>query len=103
MKCSLPASSVRGDSSGKNTGVACHAIFQGIFPPRDQTQVSHIIGRFLPSEPPENPQNTGMGSLFLLQEIFPIQESNQGLLYWRQILYQLSSPIGKSYKVTTIY
>ena len=83
MECSPPASSACGYSSGKNTGVACHAVFQGIFPPRDQTQVSRTIGRFLPSEPPGNPQNTGMGSLFLLQEIFPIQESNQGLLYWR--------------------
>ena len=31
-----------------------------------------------------------MGSLILLQGIFPTQESNQGLLHCRQILYQLS-------------
>ena len=31
-----------------------------------------------------------MGSLSLLQGIFPSQESNQGLLHCRQILYQLS-------------
>ena len=35
-------------------------------------------------------QNTGVGSLSLLQGIFPIQGSNPGLLYCRQILYQLS-------------
>ena len=35
-------------------------------------------------------QNTGVGSLSLLQGIFPIQELNQGLLRCRQILYQLS-------------
>ena len=35
-------------------------------------------------------QNTGVGSLSLLQGIFPIQESNRGLLHCRQILYQLS-------------
>ena len=35
-------------------------------------------------------QNTGVGSLSLLQRIFPTQESNQGLLHCRQILYQLS-------------
>ena len=35
-------------------------------------------------------QNTGVGSLSLLQGIFPTQESNQGLLHSRQILYQLS-------------
>ena len=32
MDCSLPGSSVRGDSPGKNTGVSCHALLQGIFP-----------------------------------------------------------------------
>ena len=35
-------------------------------------------------------QNTGVGSLSLLQGIFPTQESNQGLLHWRWFLYQLS-------------
>ena len=31
----------------------------------------------------------GVGSLSLLQEIFPTQKSNRGLLHCRQILYQL--------------
>ena len=35
-------------------------------------------------------QNTGLGSLFLLQGIFPKRGSNPGLLHCRQILYQLS-------------
>ena len=35
-------------------------------------------------------QNTGVGSLSLLQGIFPIQGSNPGLPLYRQILYQLS-------------
>ena len=35
-------------------------------------------------------QNTGMGSLSLLQGIFPTQGSNPGLSHCRQILYQLS-------------
>ena len=30
MDCSLPGSSVHGDSPGKNTGVGCHAFLQGI-------------------------------------------------------------------------
>jgi len=41
-----------------------------------------------PSDPPG--KNTGVGCHFLLQGIFPTQESNLGLLYCRQILYQLS-------------
>ena len=36
-------------------------------------------------------QNTGVGSLSLLQGIFPTQGSKPGLLHCRQILYQLSS------------
>ena len=32
MDCSLPGSSVHGDSLGKNTGLGCHALLQGIFP-----------------------------------------------------------------------
>ena len=35
-------------------------------------------------------QDTGVGSCSLLQWIFLIQEPNQGLLYCRRILYQLS-------------
>ena len=35
-------------------------------------------------------QNIRVGSLSLLQQIFPTQESNRGLLHVRQILYQLS-------------
>ena len=34
--------------------------------------------------------NTGVGSLSLLQGIFPTQESNPGLPHCRRILYQLS-------------
>ena len=32
MDCSLPGSPVPGDFPGKNTGVSCHGILQGIFP-----------------------------------------------------------------------
>ena len=44
----------------------------------------------LPSEPPGKPKNTGVGSLSLLQGIFPTQELNRGFLHCRGILYQLS-------------
>ena len=46
MDCSPPGSSVHRDSQGKNTGVGCHAFLQGIFQPRNWTQVSLIAGRF---------------------------------------------------------
>ena len=44
----------------------------------------------LPAETQGKPKNTGVGSLSLLQGILPTQESNQGLLHCRRILYQLS-------------
>ena len=44
----------------------------------------------LPAKPQGKPKNTGVGSLFLLQWIFPTQELNWSLLHYRQILYQLS-------------
>ena len=44
----------------------------------------------LPAEPPGKSKNTGVGSLSLLQGIFPTQGLNQRLLYCRRILYQLS-------------
>ena len=40
-------------------------------------------------------QNTGVGSLSLLQGIFPTQGLNRGLLHCRQILYQ-AEPQGKT-------
>ena len=45
----------------------------------------------LPAEPQGKPRNTEVGRLSLLQRIFPTQESNQGLLYCRWILYQISA------------
>ena len=50
------------------------------------------------SESPGKPKNTGVGSLALLQGIFLTQESNQGLLHYRQILYQLSYQGSPRYK-----
>ena len=44
----------------------------------------------LPAEPQGKPKSTGVGSLFLPQQIFLTQESNLGLLHCRWILHQLS-------------
>ena len=46
VDCSLPGSSVHGHSPGKNSGVDCHALLQGIFPTQGSNQVSCIAGRF---------------------------------------------------------
>ena len=44
----------------------------------------------LPAKPPGKPKNIGVGNLSFLQQIFPTQESNRGLLHCKWILYQLS-------------
>ena len=63
---------------------------RGSSQPRDWTQVSCNAGGFFTIWTTRKPKNTGVGSLSLLQWIFPNQELNQGLLQCRQILYQLS-------------
>ena len=71
------------------SGLPCpppgHPPSPGLKPRSPELQVD-----FLLSEPPEKPKNTGVSSLSLLQGIFLTQESNQGLLHCRWILYQLS-------------
>ena len=57
MECSPPGSSVHGDSPGKNIGVGCHVFLQGIFQPRNWTEVSCITGRFFTREAPQNNYN----------------------------------------------
>ena len=43
----------------------------------------------LPAEPQGKPKNTGVGSWSLLLRIFLTQQSNQGPLHCRRILYQM--------------
>ena len=74
MDHGLPGFSVHEDSPGKNTGMGCHALLQGNLPN--------------PGIKPRKPNDTEVGSLSLLQGIFPTQESNRGLLHCRWILYQ---------------
>ena len=90
MDCSLPGSSVHGNSPGKNTGVDCYALLQCIFLTQGlKPGVLHCRQILWTSEPPGKPKNTGVGHLSCLQGNFPTQELNQGLLHCR-ILYQLS-------------
>ena len=60
------------------------------------TQLCLTFCNTMDCNPPGSPvwnspgENTGLGSHFLFQGIFPTQESNPGLLHCRHILYQLS-------------
>ena len=58
--------------------------------PRIEPRSPTLQADSLPAEPPVKPKSTGVGSLSLLQGIFPTQLSNQGALLCRRILYQLS-------------
>ena len=77
---------------GQNTGVGSLSLLQesirtqGSRSPRSLT----LQADSLPAEPQGKAKNTGVDSLSLLQWIFPTQESNQGLLHCRRILYHLS-------------
>ena len=61
MDYSSPDFSVHGNSPGKNTGVGCHALLQGIFPTQGSNLYPHvscgscIAGRFFTTEPPGKP------------------------------------------------
>ena len=61
---------------------------RGSFQPRDRTRPPTLQADSLPAEPQGKPKNTGLGSLSLLQQIFPTQELNQNM-HCRHILYQL--------------
>ena len=102
----------------KNSRVGCHFLPQGIFPIQGSNQhlfhllhwqVDSVPWRHLGSQkvkvsqscltlcnpmdysPWNSPsQNTGVGSLSLLQGIFPTQGLNPGLPHCRHIVYQLS-------------
>ena len=41
MDYNLPGSSVYGDSPGKNTGMGCNALLQGIFPTQGQNSLQY--------------------------------------------------------------
>ena len=79
------------NSPCQNTGVGSLSLLQENLPnPGIKPRSSTLQADSIPAELPGKPKNTGEGSQCLLQQILPTQESNQGLLHCRQILYQLS-------------
>ena len=97
-----------------NSGVGCHSILQGIFlipglphcrqilyhlshqgRPESESESCSVVsyslqprGLYSPWNSPG--QNTAVGSLSLLQGIFPTKGLNSGLPHGRRIFYQLS-------------
>ena len=65
--------------------------FPGDLPnPQIEPRPPTLLADSLPAEPQGKLKSTGVGSLSLLQGIFPTPESKRGLLHCRQILHQLS-------------
>ena len=77
----LPGSSVH--SPGRKAAVDCQALLQVIFPTQGSSPALQVDS--LPAGPPGKPKNIGVGSLSLLQGIFPTEELNRGLLHCRWI------------------
>ena len=79
------------NSPGQNTLVGRLSLLQGNLPnPEIEPRSPALQADSLAAEIPGKPKNTGVGSLSLLQVIFPPQGSNPGLLHCRWIIYQLS-------------
>ena len=98
MDCSQPGSSVLGISQVTILEWVVISFSRGIPNPGIKPMSPALQVDSLPTEPTEKPRNTGVGSLSLHQYIFLTQESNQGLLHCRRILYQLSYE-GTSYQI----
>ena len=90
MDCSLPGSSVHGILQARILEWVAVPFSRGYSQPGIKPRSPTLQADSLLSEPPGKPKNTGVGSLSLFHGIFQTQESNQGLLHCRQILYQLS-------------
>ena len=89
--CSPSGSSVHGDSPGKNTGMGCHALLQGIFLTQGSNlRLPHGRQTLYHLNHQESPRILERVADSFYQGIFPTQELNQDLLHCRQILYQLS-------------
>ena len=65
------------NSPGQNTEVGSCFLLQGIFSIVIEPRAPALQEDSLPAEPPGNSKNIGVGSLSLLQRIFPTQELNQ--------------------------
>ena len=79
------------DSPGQNTGDPFPSPWD-LLNPGTEPRSPALQTDSLPAEPQRKPKNTGVDTLSLLQQIFPTQEWDLGLLHCRQILYHLSYP-----------
>jgi len=81
MNCSPPSSSVHGESPDKNTGVGCHALFQGIFPTQGSNSVLlhcrwilyHLRPQGSPVLPVKKPHSAAYAVSYFLQIDYAVE------------------------------
>ena len=82
--------------------MGCSALLLGDLPnPGIKPRFPASQADSLPAEPQGKPKNAGVGSLSLLQQIFPTWELNWDFLHFKWILYQLSES-GKPSKLVDL-
>ena len=90
MDCSPPGSSVHGILQARILEWVAMPSSRDLPNPGVKPRSPTLQADSLPSEPPGKSKNSGVGSLSLLQGIFPTQDSNRDLLLCTWILYQLN-------------
>ena len=89
MDCSPPRSSVHGDSPGKNTGVGCHSLLQGIFPTQGLIQsLLCLLHQQMGSLPLAQPGKPVIGPLRVNRgpqesKDTPIRQDILGVIAWK--------------------
>jgi len=76
--CSLPGSTVHGILQARILEWVAILFSRALPNPGIEPRSPTLQADSLPSEPSGKPKNSGVGSLSLLQQIFPTQELNQG-------------------------
>ena len=99
VDCSPPGSSVHESLQARILEWVTMPSSRGSSQPRIEPRSPALLADCLTSKPPRKLKNTGVGSLTLLQGIFPSKELNQGLLHCRQIPYLLSYQRGPTDKL----
>ena len=100
MDYSLPGSSVQGDSPGKNTGMGCLALLQGIFPTQGSNlHLLHLLHwqvGSLPLEPPRTPWTP-------FKEYHILSLRKMHLRFIHIVVWGLLSFVAELYSIVEIY
>ena len=107
MGCSLPGSSILGDSPGKNTEVGYRALLQGISPPRDRTQslngLLHWQAGSLSLAPPGKPTFTYESSIHTCSSLCGIKFPSKDIEFHWVLLAKQLDRVGRVWGQCVVY